>query len=62
VRKKTTKDSYRSTIAYAKETFGQRNVRQIQPGDIVRLNVLMREKKLSASTRANVLPAYAHLA
>jgi integrase len=54
-RKETTKDSYRSTIAHAKEAFGQRKVRQIQPGDVVRLNVLMREKKLSASTRAKHL-------
>jgi len=54
-RKETTKDSYRSTIAYAKDAFGERKVRQIQPSDIARLNVVMRERKLSASTRAKHL-------
>lgn len=54
-RKETTRDSYRSTIAYASEAFGSKLVRQLQPQDIAALNVSMRETGLSDSTRAKHL-------
>jgi integrase len=54
-RKETTVDSYRSTIAYAKDTFGHVLVRRLGPGHLAELNEAMKEKKLSASTRAKHL-------
>jgi integrase len=54
-RKETTVDSYRSTIAYATEAFGDVFVRRLQPGHLAKLNALMKEKKLSDSTRAKHL-------
>lgn len=54
-RKETTKDSYRSTIAYAKTAFGHKIVRRLRPEDVARLNQTLRERKLSASTRAKHL-------
>jgi integrase len=54
-RKETTKDSYRSTIAYAKKLFGHKMVRRLRPEDIAHLNQTLREGKLSASTRAKHL-------
>ena len=54
-RKETTKHSYRSTVAYAKLAFGPKMVRRLKPDDVVRLNELLRERKLSASSRAKHL-------
>jgi len=54
-RKETTVDSYRSTIAYASETFGHVLVRRLGPAHLAELNEAMKEKKLSASTRAKHL-------
>ncbi|HWQ23891.1 MAG TPA: site-specific integrase [Gaiellaceae bacterium] len=61
-RKETTKDSYRSTIAYASEAFGSLPVRRLRPEHIARFGQLLRErgrdstgKALSASTRAKHL-------
>jgi hypothetical protein len=51
-RKETTVDSYRSTIAYAKDTFGHVLVRRLGSGHLAELNEAMKEKELSASTRA----------
>jgi integrase len=54
-RKETTVASYRSTIAYASELFGGKVVRRLQPEDVARLNVLLRERGVSPSTRAKHL-------
>jgi integrase len=54
-RKQTTRDSYASSIAYAMEAFGQTVVRRLRPEHIARLNSLLRERGLSASTRAKHL-------
>jgi integrase len=55
-RKETTRlESYPSTIKWAKKAFGRKPVRQIQLGDVVHMNSLMREGKLSDSTRAKHL-------
>jgi integrase len=54
-RKQTTKDSYRSTIALATEAFGDVLVRRLRPEHVARLNALMHERRLSASTRAKHL-------
>jgi integrase len=54
--KETTRlTSYPSTIKWAKRAFGGKAVRQIQLADIVSMNALMREGKLSDSTRAKHL-------
>jgi integrase len=53
--KETTVDSYRSTITYAKETFGHTVVRRLGPAHLAELNEAMKERKLSASTRAKHL-------
>jgi integrase len=53
--KENTRDSYASTVDWAKRAFGGKNVRQVTPGDIASLNVLMRSSKLSDSTRAKHL-------
>lgn len=50
-----TKHSYESTITYAKNAFGDRDVRRLGPDDVERMNEAMREKKLSDSTRAKHL-------
>ncbi len=54
-RKQSTKDSYRSTIDYAKRVFGDRLVSRIQPSDIARFNLMLRDGGLSDSTRAKHL-------
>lgn len=54
-RKETTVASYRSTVAYASELFGGKVVRRLQPEDVARLNVLLRERGVSPSTRAKHL-------
>jgi integrase len=56
-RKTTTVDSYRSTVAYAKEAFGHVVVRRLGPGHLAQLNNLLkhRKPKLSDSTRAKHL-------
>ena len=54
-RKETTKDGYRGTIAYAVEVFGEVQVRRLRPVHLAKLNEHMKERKLSASTRAKHL-------
>lgn len=54
-RKQTTIDSYRSTIAYATEAFGGVPVRRLRTSHLAKLNELLKERKLSASTRAKHL-------
>jgi integrase len=54
-RKGTTVDSYRSTIGYAAEAFGQVVVRRLRPEHVSRFNELLRIRGLSASTRAKHL-------
>jgi integrase len=54
-RKETTIDSYKSTIDYATEAFGDVFVRRLQPGHLAKLNDRMKERGLSASTRAKHL-------
>jgi integrase len=54
-RKETTVASYRSTVAYASELFGERVVRRLRPEDVARLNLSLRERGVSASTRAKHL-------
>jgi integrase len=54
-RKSSTVGSYRSTIVHAKETFGSQRVRALGPEDIARLNLILREKGCSPSTRAKHL-------
>ena len=43
-RKATTIDSYRSTVAYAKQVLGNKIVRRITVGDIARFNTHLRER------------------
>jgi integrase len=66
-RKETTKESYRTTVAYAKQAFGDRVVRSLRTADVARFNTLLKEieiptadrtappRTLSASTRAKHL-------
>ena len=54
-RKRTTVDSYRSTITHAKAAFGDRCVREIGAEDIASLNLALRDLGCSASTRAKHL-------
>ncbi|MGH3004714.1 MAG: tyrosine-type recombinase/integrase [Gaiellaceae bacterium] len=54
-RKETTVASYRSTVVYASELFGEKVVRRLQPEDVARLNLFLRERGVSASTRAKHL-------
>jgi integrase len=54
-RKQTTIDSYRSTVAYATGAFGQIQVRRLRTSDLARLNDLLTQAGLSASTRAKHL-------
>jgi integrase-like protein len=51
----STVNSYRPTIAYATEAFGRRAVRKLSPSDIAAFLTLMRERKISDSTRAKHL-------
>jgi integrase len=44
--------SYRSTVAYATELFGERVVRRLRPEDVAGFNVFLRERGVSPSTRA----------
>jgi integrase len=53
--KESTKDSYVSTIEWAKKAFGPKTVRTLTPSDVARMNTLMREASLSDSTRAKHL-------
>jgi integrase len=54
-RKPSTINSYRSTVVHAKQAFGNRLVRLIGPEDVGRLNLTLRERGYSASTRAKHL-------
>jgi integrase len=54
-RKQTTIDSYRSTIGYATEAFGAVPVRRLRTSHLAKLNELLKERKLSPSTRAKHL-------
>lgn len=54
-RKPSTIGSYRSTIAHAKETFGNQRVRRIGAEDVARFNRILRERGCSPSTRAKHL-------
>jgi integrase len=54
-RKETTVASYRSTVAYASELFGEKVVRRLRPEDVARLNLFLRERGVSPSTRAKHL-------
>jgi integrase len=54
-RKETTRESYASTIAYATEAFGDVVVRRLRPSHLAKVNELMKERKLSPSTRAKHL-------
>jgi integrase len=53
--KASTVASYRSTVVHAKATFGGQRVRRIGPEDIVRFNLILRERGCSPSTRAKHL-------
>jgi integrase len=64
-RKETTKDSYRSTVAWASKLLGEKVVRRLRTEDIARFNAHLRERGISASTRAKhlrVLGACLHAA
>jgi integrase len=50
-----TRRSYRSTMLYAKDTFGSREVRRLAPDDVKRMLAKMREAKLTDSTRTKHL-------
>jgi hypothetical protein len=54
-RKPSTVNSYRSAVVHAKEAFGNRKARLIGPEDVDRLNLTLRERGHSASTRAKHL-------
>ncbi len=54
-RKQSTKDSYRSTLEYAKALMGDRLVSRVQPADVARFNHALRAGGLSDSTRAKHL-------
>jgi integrase len=54
-RKPTTRESYRSSMEYAKRAFGEKQVRRIRTDDIVRLSRLLRDEGMSDSTRAKHL-------
>jgi integrase len=54
-RKGTTIGSYRSTIAYATEAFGHVVVRRLRPAHLSQLHALLKDRKLSPSTRAKHL-------
>ncbi len=54
-RKETTKESYRSTLAYAVEVFGEKQVRRIMVEDVVAFIRHTREARLASSTRAKHL-------
>ena len=54
-RKETTVASYRSTVAYATELFGEKVVRRLHPEDVAGFNLFLRERGVSPSTRAKHL-------
>src|SRR5581483_6152865 len=54
-RKRTTVESYRSTVTHAKAILGDQAVREIGAEDIARFNVALRDLGCSASTRAKHL-------
>jgi len=54
-RKETTRDDYRTSIAYAGEAFGAKVVRRLGTEDITHLLELLRKKGISDSTRAKHL-------
>ena len=56
-RKRTTRRAYAQSIDYAKSAFGDKAVRRLRAEDIARLNVSLRERGLSASTRNRHLRA-----
>src|SRR5919106_1797591 len=45
--KETTRESYLSTLTWAKEAFGEKPVRQLQVGAVARMNVLLRDAGIS---------------
>jgi integrase len=54
-RKPSTIDSYRSTVAHAKDVFGGTRVRRLGPEDVMRFNNALRDLGCSPSTRAKHL-------
>jgi integrase len=54
-RKRSTVESYRSTIVHAKDVFAGQRVHRIGPEDIGRFNTILRERGCSPSTRAKHL-------
>ena len=54
-RKETTRESYASTVSWAKQAFSSKVVRLVGTEDVARLNQLMRDAGLSDSTRAKHL-------
>jgi len=54
-RKRTTVESYRSTIVHSKAIFGNQLLRQIGAEDVARFNLALRDLGCSASTRAKHL-------
>jgi len=50
-----TVNSYRPSVAYATQAFGRKVVRKLSPSDVVAFLTLMREQKISDSTRAKHL-------
>jgi integrase len=54
-RKPSTIRSYETTMSVAKQAFGGKHVRAVTPGDVAALNVSMKERGVSESTRAKHL-------
>jgi integrase len=54
-RKETTRDSYRSTVAYANEAFGSKPTRKVSTSDVAALNRELTERGIGPSTRAKHL-------
>jgi integrase len=54
-RKATTVRSYTPTMAYAKKVFARKPVRRLRPQDVANFNQLLRDRGISASTRAKHL-------
>jgi integrase len=53
--KETTARGYKDTAAYAKKVFGHKIVRRLTAADIAEFNAFLREKPITASTRAKHL-------
>ena len=54
-RKRTTVRSYEPTIGYGRELFGKKDVRRIRVDDISRYNRVLKDRGMTASTRAKHL-------